>query len=63
MSVDVGPCELFHFLLSDLVKHLQKEKQFQTGEFLWLNAVYPGSLSDRNVGVFLSVHLVAQSSI
>ena len=33
VSVDVGPCELFHFLLSDLVKHLQKEEQFQTGEF------------------------------
>ena len=29
----------------------------------WLNAVYPGSLSDRDVGVFLAVHLVAQSSI
>ena len=29
----------------------------------WLNAVYPGSLSDRNVGVFLAVNFVAQSSI
>ena len=69
MPVNVRPGELLHLLLPYLVQNLSKTglsislqnmKQIvSNGEML----VYPGSLSDRNISVLLSIHLVTQGSV